>query len=65
MDDAQHYRARAALTLQIADQISDGVAAAKLRAQATEYEAKAAALDAEASAEETRHGIARPAEAAD
>jgi hypothetical protein len=48
MDDAWYYRARATLTLQIADQISDCRAAAELRAQAAEYEAKAAALDAEA-----------------
>ena len=48
MDDAWYYRARATLTLQIADQISDRRAAAELRAQAAEYEAKAAALDAEA-----------------
>jgi hypothetical protein len=45
MDEAQHYRARAVLTLQIADQISDRLAAADLRALAAEYQAKAAALD--------------------
>ena len=61
MDDAWYYRARATLTLQIADQIGDRRAAAELRAQAAEYEAKAAALDAEASAEgtSTRHSAAR------
>ena len=53
MDDAWYYRARATLTLRIADQISDRRAAAELKAQAAEYEAKADALDAEASAART------------
>jgi hypothetical protein len=48
MDEAQHYRARAALALQVAAQISDGHAAADLKALAAEYEAKAATLDAAA-----------------
>ncbi len=59
MDDAQYYRARAALTLQIADQISDSHDAAGLRTLAAEYEAKAAALDAETSAGGPSHNSSR------
>ena len=45
MQDARYLRAQAALILQIADQMSDPKAAAKLRDEAAQYHARSAAIE--------------------
>jgi hypothetical protein len=45
MQDARYLRAQAALCLQIADQMSDPRSAEKMRADAADYHARAAAIE--------------------
>ena len=45
MQDARYLRAQAALCLEIADQMSDPKSREKMRADAAEYHARAAALE--------------------
>jgi|KBSMisStandDraft_5_1062788.scaffolds.fasta_scaffold3915264_1 hypothetical protein len=45
MQDARYLRAQAALCLEIADQMSDPKAREKMRADAAEFHARAAALE--------------------
>lgn len=51
--DARYWREQAALCLEIAGQISDQTAAAKMRATAHEYSARATELDRRTEASST------------
>ena len=52
--DARYWREQAVLCLEIARQISDRLAAAKMRATATEYFARARELDKRSDVAEAR-----------